>query len=82
MRINMEVSGMSDPQRGSPDDQFIHIDDGDEVRHWSRLLQVTPEELKAAVCVAGNSAMQVRAYFKLRNQQSYTALRKVRMAQT
>lgn len=56
---------MSDLQRGSPDDQFINLHDGDEVRHWARVLQVTAEELDAAVRRVGSSALRVRQYLAL-----------------
>ena len=59
---------MSDPQRGSPDDQFININDCDELRHWSELLQTTPEKLRAAVCSVGASAEKTREYLKQRGR--------------
>jgi hypothetical protein len=56
---------MSDLQRGSPDDQYINVHDGDEVRHWATVLQVTAEELNAAVRTVGSSALKVRDYLAL-----------------
>jgi hypothetical protein len=47
-------------QRGSPDNKRIDIHDPDEVRHWSKSLGVTPEQLKAAVARVGTSAEKVR----------------------
>jgi hypothetical protein len=67
---------MSDLQRGLPDDECISVSDCDELRHWSRLLQITPDELKA-VCAVGTSAVTVRAHLKPRNQQNF---RRIRMA--
>ena len=49
-------------QRGSPDDQFINVNDGDEVRHWTRLLHTTADQLKEAVIKVGSSAEKVRRY--------------------
>lgn len=51
-------------QRGSPDDQFINIDDGDEVRHWTRLLNTTADQLREAVIKVGNSGEKVRQYLQ------------------
>jgi hypothetical protein len=65
MRTTCEVSAMSDVQRGSPDDQFINVLDSDELRHWSRLFQTTPEKLKVAVCLVGTSVVKTREYLKL-----------------
>lgn len=63
-RTNSVSQTMSDSrvQRGSPDDQFINIDDGDEVCHWTRLLHTTAEQLKEAVIKVGNSGEKVRQY--------------------
>jgi hypothetical protein len=47
-------------QRGSPDNKRIDIHDPDEVRHWSKSLGVTPEQLKEAVARVGTSAQKVR----------------------
>lgn len=53
---------MSDDKsnRGSPDRKRIDMNDPDEVRHWTKSLGVTPEELKAAVERVGTSAEKVR----------------------
>lgn len=64
--------------RGSPDDQFINVDDCDELRHWSRMLQTTPDELKAAVRAAGTSARNAREYLKLHDRGTYEDSRKTR----
>jgi hypothetical protein len=47
-------------QRGAPDNKRIDIHDPDEVRHWSKSLGVTPEQLKEAVARVGTSAEKVR----------------------
>jgi len=57
-----------DLQRGSPDDQFINIDDCDELRHWSRVLQTTSERLKTVVCAVGTSAEKAREYLSPRTR--------------
>jgi hypothetical protein len=53
---------MSDDKsnRGAPDSKRIDVNDPDEVRHWTRSLGVTAEELKAAVSRVGTSAEKVR----------------------
>jgi hypothetical protein len=51
-------------QRGSPDRDFIDISDENEVRNWSKSLDVTPEQLKDAVRRVGTSADQVRQYLR------------------
>ena len=48
-------------ERGSPDNQRIDINDENEVRNWSKSLDVTPDQLKEAV---GTSADQVRQYLR------------------
>jgi hypothetical protein len=47
-------------QRGAPDNKRIDVHDPDEVRHWSKSLGVTPEQLKEAVARVGTSAEKVR----------------------
>jgi hypothetical protein len=59
-----ETSVMLDSQRGSPDDQFINVDDCDELRHWAKVLQLTPDDLKAAVFRLGTSAEKIRKYLR------------------
>src|SRR3981081_1985898 len=53
---------MSDDKskRGSPDNRRIDIHDPNEVRHWTRSLGVTEEQLKDAVARVGTSADKVR----------------------
>jgi len=55
---------MSDDKskRGSPDNKRIDVHDPNELRHWSKSLGVTPDELKAAVSRAGTSAERVREF--------------------
>ena len=47
-------------KRGSPDRDRIDVNDPDELRNWSNTLNKTPEEIKDAVRVVGNSAAKVR----------------------
>jgi hypothetical protein len=53
---------MSDDKsnRGSPDSRRIDIHDPDELRHWTKSLGVSEQELKAAVARVGTSAEKVR----------------------
>lgn len=50
-------------KRGSPDRDRIDVNDDDELRNWSRSLNRTPEEIKDAVRVVGNSAAKLREHF-------------------
>ena len=52
--------------RGSPDRDRIDVDDPDELRNWSKSLNKTPDEIKDAVRVVGNSATKVREHFGAR----------------
>ena len=49
-------------KRGRPDRDFIDVNDDDELRNWSKSLNKTSDEIKAAVRVVGNSASKVREY--------------------
>ena len=49
-------------QRGRPDRDLIDVNDDDELRNWSKSLNKTPDEIKGAVRVVGNSAAKVREY--------------------
>lgn len=53
---------MSDDKsaRHSPDNKRIDVNDPNEVRHWSKSLNVTPEKLKELVARVGTSAEKVR----------------------
>ncbi len=51
-------------ERGSPDDGFINIDDGDEVRHWARKLSTTAQQLRHAVISAGTDPDRVRMFLE------------------
>jgi len=42
------------------------VNDPDELRNWSKSLNKTPEEIKDAVRVVGNSASKVREHFAAR----------------
>jgi methyl-accepting chemotaxis protein len=46
--------------RGAPDNKRIDIHDPDEIRHWTKSLGVTEEQLKEAVGRVGTSAQKVR----------------------
>jgi hypothetical protein len=50
-------------KRGSPDRDRIDVNDDDELRDWSKSLNRTPEEIKDAVRVVGNSAAKLREHF-------------------
>jgi hypothetical protein len=47
-------------QRGSPDNKRIDVHDPNEIRHWTKSLGVTEEQLKEAVARVGTSAQKVR----------------------
>jgi hypothetical protein len=53
---------MSDDKsnRGSPDNRRIDVNDPNEVRHWTKSLGVTAEQLKDTVARVGTSAQRVR----------------------
>jgi hypothetical protein len=53
-------------KRGGPDRDRIDVNDPDELRNWSKSLNKTPEEIKDAVRVVGNSATKVREHFAAR----------------
>jgi hypothetical protein len=57
---------MSDDKsrRGSPDNKRIDVHDPNEVRHWTKSLDVTAEQLKEAVARVGTSAAKVREALK------------------
>jgi hypothetical protein len=46
--------------RGAPDNKRIDIHDPNEVRHWTKSLGVTEQQLKEAVARVGTSAEKVR----------------------
>jgi hypothetical protein len=49
-------------RRGQPDRDLINVNDDYELRNWSKSLNKTPDEIKGAVRVVGNSAAKVREY--------------------
>jgi hypothetical protein len=51
-------------KRGSPDKDRIDINDEHEVRNWSMVLKVAPDQLKDAVRKVGTSPEQVRHYLR------------------
>lgn len=55
---------MSDDKaaRNSPDNKRIDVHDPNEIRHWTKSLGVTAEQLKEAVRKVGTSAEQVRQH--------------------
>jgi len=48
--------------RGSPDRDRIDMSDENEVRNWTKSLNVSKEELERAVRAAGDRADKVREY--------------------
>ena len=52
--------------RNSPDNRRIDLNDRDEVRNWSKSLQITEEELRRAIERVGNSADKVREHLRPR----------------
>jgi hypothetical protein len=48
---------------GAPDRDRINITEDYELRYWSHTLDVTADELRAAVNTVGSSTRAVRAYF-------------------
>jgi hypothetical protein len=52
--------------RGQQDRDRIDVNDPDELRNWSKSLNMTPEEIKEAVRVVGTSAAKVREHFNSR----------------
>jgi len=61
---NSEKLAMTDDKtrRGQPDRDLINVNDDYELRNWSKSLNKTPDEIKGAVRVVGNSAAKVREY--------------------
>jgi uncharacterized protein DUF3606 len=61
---NPEEFVMADDKtkRGQPDRDLIDVNDEYELRNWSKSLNKTPDEIKGAVRVVGNSAAKVREY--------------------
>ena len=51
---------------GRPDRDRIDVNDDDELRNWSKSLNKTPDEIKAAVRVVGDSADKVREHLRPR----------------
>ena len=47
-------------KRGQPDRSKINMNEDDEVRHWSKHLGISKEELASVVEKVGNSAAAVR----------------------
>lgn len=62
--MSNEVAMSNEGMRGSPDDQEVNVEDSDEVRHYARLFNTTPESLKEAVLHVGSSAAKVKRYFQ------------------
>lgn len=50
--------------RGEPDRSRINVNQEHEVRYWTQALDVTEEELRAAVDAVGPVADKVREYFQ------------------
>jgi hypothetical protein len=51
--------------RGRQDRERIDVNDPHELRNWSKSLHKTPDEIKDAVRVVGNSATKVREHLGL-----------------
>ena len=47
---------------GSPDSKFINVQEDYEVAYWAKVLDVTKEELEAAVEAAGTSIDAVKEH--------------------
>lgn len=52
----------SKDKTNSPDNKRIDIHDRNEVRNWTKALNISEEELKRAVEAVGTSAAKVRAH--------------------
>jgi hypothetical protein len=65
-RTPTEDSEMTDSSqnRGEPDRSRINVNQEHEVRYWTKALDVTEDELRAAVDAVGPVADKVRAYFQ------------------
>lgn len=50
--------------RSSPDNKRIDVNDSDELRNWTKSLNVTSERLKDAVAKVGTSAEKVKAHLR------------------
>ena len=56
-----------DPRnRGEPDRSRINLNEEHEVRYWTKALDATEAELRAAVEAVGPTADKVREYFQRR----------------
>lgn len=55
---------MSDDKQnsGSPDRDRINVNEDYELRYWTKALNVSAEELRAAVAAVGTNASAVRAH--------------------
>ncbi|MBO9647339.1 MAG: DUF3606 domain-containing protein [Variovorax sp.] len=53
-----------DPKKTGLDRKLISLDEPHEIRSWTESLDVTEEELRAAVAAVGNSAEKVREYLR------------------
>jgi len=55
---------MSDDKQnsGSPDRDRINVNEDYELRYWTKALDVSAEELRAAVTAVGTNASAVRAH--------------------
>jgi methyl-accepting chemotaxis protein len=50
--------------RHSPDSKRIDLNDREEIRHWSKSLNVSEDELRRAVERVGTSAEKVREHLR------------------
>ncbi|WP_396615430.1 DUF3606 domain-containing protein [Lysobacter soli] len=54
----------SNKNRGEPDSSRINVNQEHEVRYWTKALDVTEDELRAAVEAVGPMAEKVREYLQ------------------
>lgn len=53
-------------KRGEPDRSLINVNQDHELRYWTQTLDVTEDELRAAVAAVGTQADKVREYLRSR----------------
>ena len=53
-------------QRGEPDRSLINVNQDHELRYWTQALDVSEEDLRAAVRAVGTDADKVREYLRSR----------------
>ena len=53
-------------KRGEPDRSLINVNQDHELRYWTQTLDVSEDELRAAVAAVGPQADKVREYLRSR----------------